>query len=112
MARIYKLHTFHKWIGKVLKRCWSYVALSSSSRVNFPTPIKGRIHNVKCLFLYTLPQAITWPWSFHLPYKPFETTFARIFLFLETRAGGGGGGGGGLIREHQSSGQSEQLLLF
>ena len=58
MARkSYKLHTFHKWIGKVVKRCWSYVALSSSSRVNFPTPIKGRIQNVKCLFLYTLPGA-------------------------------------------------------
>ena len=23
-------------------------------------------------------------WSLHLPYKPYETTFARIFLFLET----------------------------
>ena len=23
-------------------------------------------------------------WSFHLTYKPYETTFARIFLFLET----------------------------
>ena len=22
--------------------------------------------------------------SLHLPYKPYETTFARIFLFLET----------------------------
>ena len=26
-------------------------------------------------------------WSLHLPYKPYETTFARIFLFLETRGG-------------------------
>ena len=24
------------------------------------------------------------PRSLHLPYKPYETTFARIFLFLET----------------------------
>ena len=89
--KIYKLHTCHKWIGKVLKRGWSYVALSISSRVNFPTSIKGRIQNVKCLFLYTLPG------THHLAMElssPIQTLWddlcAYLFIFRNPRGGGGG----------------------